>query len=125
VNSPECRNPVNPGNPTSYIKTQCFVAPTPATRLGNSGRNIATGPSVLNYSISMFKNNHIRSISETFNIQFRAEVFNVLNHTNFAPPTRPADSVFDVNLKPTTGAGLLTSTATTSRQIQFALKVNW
>jgi len=29
VNSPECKNPVNPGNPISYIKTQCFIAPSP------------------------------------------------------------------------------------------------
>jgi len=125
VSSPDCKSPVNPGNPTNYIKTECFIAPTPAMRLGNSGRNIATGPGVVSYNASLFKNNRVRRISETFNVQFRAELFNVLNHTNFAPPVRPADSVFDVNLKPATGAGLLTSTSTTSRQIQFALKLNW
>ena len=125
VNSPECKSVVNPGNPTNYIKTECFIAPTPGTRLGNSGRNIATGPGVVNYSASLFKNNRVQRISENFNVQFRAELFNVLNHTNFAPPVRPADSVFDINLQPANGAGLLTSTSTTSRQIQFALKLNW
>jgi hypothetical protein len=30
VNSPACRNPVNPGNPQQYIKTQCFTFPVPA-----------------------------------------------------------------------------------------------
>jgi hypothetical protein len=125
VDSPACRNPVNPGNPTHYIKAECFVVPSPATRVGNSGRNIASGPGLFTYNMSLFKNNRIRRISENFNVQFRAELFNVLNHTNLAGPVRPADSVFDVNLKATTGAGILTSTTTPSRQIQFALKLNW
>ncbi len=125
VNSPDCKSPVNAGNPNNYIKTECFTAPTPGTRLGNSGRNIAAGPGLVNYSLSLVKNNRVQHISESFNVQFRAEFFNVLNHTNFAPPVRPADSVFDVNLRPSSGAGLLTSTTTTARQIQFALKLNW
>src|SRR5205807_2478552 len=28
----ECKNPVNPGNPSHYIRTECFVAPQPGTR---------------------------------------------------------------------------------------------
>ncbi|PYQ48614.1 MAG: hypothetical protein DMF78_20800, partial [Acidobacteria bacterium] len=34
LDTPECRSPVNPGNPDHYIKTECFLAPQPATRLG-------------------------------------------------------------------------------------------
>src|SRR4029077_15240252 len=48
VNMPGCGNPVNPGNPTNYIKTQCFAAPNPGTRLGNAGRNPAIGPGLTN-----------------------------------------------------------------------------
>ena len=132
VASPGCSSPVNPGNPDHYIKTECFVPPTPATRLGNSGRNIAEGPGVVALDVSLFKNNRVRRISESFNIQFRAEFFNALNHANFGPPVGPAAQVLNANLflpsgQPAynSGAGVLTTTTTTSRQIQFALKVVW
>jgi hypothetical protein len=120
LNLPGCNNPVNPGNATHYIKTQCFAAPQPATRLGDSGRNIAIGPGVNNVDVSLFKNNYIHN--ERVNIQFRVELFNVLNHTNFAVPTRTAAELFTQTFSPVTTAGLLTTTSTTSRQIQLALK---
>ena len=123
--SSECGSLVNPGNPNHYLKAQCFGAPIPPTRLGNSGRNIAPGPGIVNLDFSLFKNNHVRRISETFNVQFRAELFNVLNHANFLPPLRPANQVFDATLALNGGAGQLTSTSTNSRQVQLALKVTW
>jgi hypothetical protein len=125
LNLPGCANPVNPGNPNDYIKTQCFAAPNPGTRLGNAGRNIAIGPGLLGLDTSMFKNNHILRISETFNLQFRVELFNVINHANFSPPASTSLQVFSQTLAPLTSAGILTGTSTTSRQIQFALKVIW
>ena len=125
VVSAGCKSLVNPGNPDHYLKAECFVPPSPATRLGNSGRNIAIGPGLVNVDFSLLKNNYIRRISENFNIQFRAEFFNALNHTNFTLPIRPADQVFTQNLTSNSSAGQLTSTTTTSRQIQFALKLIW
>jgi hypothetical protein len=57
-------------------------------------------------------------------VQFRAEIFNILNHANFAPPVTPDNSdIFDASGAPTGVAGLLTRTTTTAREIQFALKV--
>lgn len=44
------------------------------------------GPDVTALDFSIFKNNRIPGISENFNIQFRAETFNILNHPNFASP---------------------------------------
>jgi hypothetical protein len=59
-------------------------------------------------------------------VQFRAECFNILNHANFAPPITPDNTdIFDSKGAPTGAAGLLTSTTTDARQIQFALKVIW
>jgi hypothetical protein len=104
---------------------ECFVAPQVKGLLGNSGRNIAFGPGLMNYTASLFKNNHVRRISETFNLQLRAEVFNILNHTNFQPPIGTATQVFDQNLRPIATAGQLTATSTTSRQIQFGVKLLW
>lgn len=122
ISGPGCRSPVNPGQPLNYVKLQCFAAPNPITLLGNAGRNPLTGPGLVNTDFSIFKNNRIRGISENFNIQFRAEFFNVFNRSNFGPPI---DNNVILNPDNTVvgGAGQVDTTATTSRQIQFGLKV--
>lgn len=96
-----------------------------ANLLGNAGRNIVTGPGLQDFDFSLFKNNPVHRISETFNVQFRWEVFNLFNHANFNPPGPGARQVFAVS-GALNNAGLLTSpTITTSRQMQFALKFIW
>ena len=139
-----CSSLVNPGNANTYIKTQCFAVPTApdlafwtanciggdSTSLqcfnlrGNAGRNILVGPGITSLDFSVFKNNYIKKISENFNVQFRAEIFNILNHANFAPPTTPDNTdIFDSSGSPTGVAGLLSRTTTTAREIQFAIKI--
>jgi len=96
---------------------------------GNAGRNIINGPGLTSLDFSVFKNNHIKRISENFNVQFRAEIFNILNHANFAPPITPTNTdIFDGTGQISGGTlspsvGVLSKTTTSSRQIQFALKV--
>jgi hypothetical protein len=124
LGGPGCHVLTNTGNPNHFIKTQCLAFPAPGNRWGNLGRNALIGPGVSKLDFSVFKNNHVRRISENFNAQFRAEFFNILNHTNFASPTDNL-TVFDQSGKPVPSAGLITSTQTTSRQIQFALKLIW
>jgi hypothetical protein len=94
---------------------------------GNPGRNILVGPGISVVDFSVFKNNNIKRISETFNVQFRVEFFNILNHANFAVPVTPDNTdMFDSSGTILTGvAGLLTSTSTDPREIQFALKLTW
>ncbi len=118
-----CSTLTNPGNPNHYIKTQCLAFLNPGLR-GNLGRNALIGPGISKFDFSAFKNNHVRRISENFNVQFRAEFFNVFNRANFASPTDNL-SVFDQQGNPVPSAGLITSTQTTSRQIQFAVKFVW
>jgi hypothetical protein len=155
LSGPGCKTLTNPGNPNHYIKTQCFTLPTAPNMAfwqancdttshiygpnlttepfpvcfnlrGNSGRNILIGPGLANLDFSIFKNNYIKRISENFNAQFRAEFFNILNRTNFAVPVNPDNTDIFNSSGATTGvAGLLTSTTTTAREIQFALKVSW
>jgi outer membrane receptor protein involved in Fe transport len=143
-----CATLTNPGNPNNYIKTQCFAIPTApsaafynancdpsqgdASKLqcfnlrGNAGRNILIGPGVSNLDFSLFKNNYIRRVSETFNAQFRAEIFNILNHPNFSPPPFPNNTdIFDSTGSPNPSVGNLISTTTTAREIQLALKFTW
>jgi Carboxypeptidase regulatory-like domain/TonB dependent receptor-like, beta-barrel/TonB-dependent Receptor Plug Domain len=146
LTGPRCQSLINPGNPNDYIKTQCFAIPTAPSAAfytancdpnlgtfpqcfnlrGNAGRNIMIGPGTSNLDFSVFKNNYIRRFSESFNVQFRAEFFNILNRANFAVPSAPnSTDIFDSSGAPTGVAGLLTSTTTTAREIQFALKVIW
>ena len=88
---------------------------------GNAGRNILIGPGLVNLDFSVFKNNYIRKISENFNIQFRWEIFNILNRTNFAVPSSAA--IFDAAGVDVSANDIITSTQTPSRQMQVALKV--
>jgi hypothetical protein len=112
---------VNSGNPQHYIKTECFAFPSTSKRLGNAGRNILTGPGITNLDTSLFKNIASR---ERLHAQFRAEFFNVLNHTNFASPLSNTN-LFSAKGAPISSAGVITATTTTSRQIQFGLKLIW
>ena len=149
-----CQSLVNPGNAAQYVKTQCFSIPTapnmafwsancdpappsvggplPAGSLdcynlrGNAGRNILTSPGLINLDFAVFKNNHIRKISETFNVQLRAELFNILNRANFAPPVLPNQTdILNADGTANNSAGQLTSTVTDAREVQFGLKVIW
>jgi hypothetical protein len=107
------------------------VAPPTGTQfcsnvLGNTSRNQFYGPGLTTVDLSIYKNTRIPSISEAFNIQFRAEFFNVLNHTNFLSPGflntfGQNNSVYDFN--GSTLPTALNQTSTTSRQIQLGLKV--
>src|SRR6267143_1116700 len=114
----------NPADPLHYINTACFTLPNPITRLGNAGRNIATGPHLFNWDMAFYKNIPISSISEGFRVQLRAEFFNILNHTNFAPPLSN-NAVFGESGAPIGAAGRITSTQTSSRQIQLGIRLNW
>lgn len=96
-----------------------------ANLLGNAARNSVYGPGLEDFDFSLFKNNPVPRISETFNIQFRWEVFNILNHANLNPPAPAARQIFAAS-GALNNAGVLTSpTITTSRQMQFALKFIW
>jgi hypothetical protein len=76
------------------------------------------GPGLATWDVSFLKDTRIR---ERLNLQFRAELFNILNHANFNTPNAVVFTPSGVS--PT--AGIITSTSTASRQIQFALKLRW
>jgi hypothetical protein len=101
-----------------YVNTACFVTAPPTPNglvLGNNGRNSLYGPKLVNVDFSIFKNTHI---TERFVAQFRAEFFNIFNHANFQAPV-------DNNTLGQNTSGQIDSTTTTSRQIQFGLKLNF
>jgi len=133
-NNGDTRNPVRPfanptftgpvilGNPNQWFNPSAFLAPanTPANGgfYGNVGRDTLIGPGLATWDFSVLKDTRLR---ERLNLQFRAEIFNLLDRANFNLPNAVVFTPSGVS--PTAGA--ITSTSTTSRQIQFGLKLLW
>ena len=117
-----CASLTRPQNPSQYINVGCYQFPAPSTRLGNAGRNSIIGPGFANLDVSLLKNVSAAFIAESFKAQFRAEFFNLFNRANFG---LPSNTLFTAAGAAVGNAGLITSTATASRQIQFGLKLIW
>jgi carboxypeptidase family protein len=133
-NNGDTRNPVRPfanpvfsgpvilGSPNKWFDPNAFLAPanTPANGgfYGNVGRDTLIGPGLATWDFSVLKDTRIR---ERLCLQFRAEIFNLLNRANFNLPNAVVFTPSGVS--PT--AGVVTSTSTTSRQVQFGLKLLW
>ena len=104
-----------------WFNPACFSLQTAGT-LGNAGRDILRGPDLRDVDFAFTKDT---KISEAFRVQFRAEIFNILNRANFYGPsagTFTAGTVAGTG-NPDPNAGQITRTITTSRQIQFGLKL--
>lgn len=105
------------GNPNQWFNPNAFVLPAAGT-YGNVGRGVYNGPALEELDLSLFKN---VAITERLKLQIRSEFFNILNHPNFGTPNAIVFSGTQVS----STAGLITSTATTSRQIQFGMKLTF
>ncbi len=152
----DSRNPIRPdvnpnftGNlyprtPTEYFNPNAFIQPTVSIpngsggntiygTYGNARRDSLVGPGITELDFSAAKDTHI---TERLNLQFRAEFFNIPNHTNFLTPNEVVFSaaptvttsagvqtVVPSAISPT--AGVITATSTTSRQIQFGAKLQF
>jgi hypothetical protein len=130
-NNGDTRNPVRPfvnpaftgpvilGSPKQYFNPDAFLAPPNGSGFyGNLGRDTLIGPGLATWDLSFLKETPIR---ERSTLQFRAELFNILNRTNFNSPN--AITFTPTGVSPT--AGVITSTSTTARQVQFGLKLLW
>ncbi len=130
-NNGDTKNPVRPfvnpsfhgsailGKPTGWFNTDAFLAPPASSGFyGNLRRDSLTGPGLATWDMSMLKDT---SLYGRLRLQFRAEIFNILNRANFNTPNLVVFTPSGVS--PT--AGVITSTSTTSRQIQFGLKLLW
>ena len=85
-------------------------------RFGSLGRDTFRGPPFHSFDVALIKDTRFgtRGGSEFFNLQFRAEFFNVVNLVNFGLPA---------NIVRGSGFGFINRTAGPSRQIQFSLKL--
>ena len=142
--SGDSRNPVRPNvNPNftgplytpggtsarvvQYFQPNAFLAPAFGT-VGNARRDSLTGPGFADWDVSLVKST---ALGERVRAQFRAEFFNVLNHTNLQLPNEVVYSagptqgtVANQNTVATLGSpGVISATANTSRQIQLGVKI--
>lgn len=106
-----------PKTPGQWLNRNAFQQITqdpssPVQQFGTAGRNIAQGPGYADWDFSAFRN--IR-IAESKEFQFRAEFFNILNHTNFRLP--------DSDINSSTFNTILASQP--PRLVQFALKFSF
>ena len=113
-------------NPNAFLPpTVTFSSPTCGTSTtcgtyGNVKRDSLVGPGLTNVDLSASKNTRIR---EGVSLQFRAEFFNVLNHSNFLTPNPVVYTSATSGISPT--AGVISATSTTSRQVQFGAKLQF
>ena len=104
--------------PNRWFDPTQFALPAAGT-YGNVGRDVLSAPGLTELDLSLFK---ITKISERFNLQFRVEAFNLANRANFGVPFAVVSSASGAIPG---SAGRIASTATTSRQLQFGLKLIW
>jgi hypothetical protein len=130
-NDGDTRNPVRPfinpnftgsaiiGKPSQWFNPKAFLAP-PANSgfFGNLGRNTLLGPGLATWDFSAVKDT---ALYERLTLQFRAEIFNLLDRANFNTPNLIVFTPTGVSGT----AGAISSTSTTSRQVQFGVKLLW
>jgi hypothetical protein len=106
----------------SYFNTSCFTTPPVigqdgiGTGFGNSGTGIIDGPSQANVDLALSKTFACSWPSADSGLQFRTELYNALNHPQFANPDNNFSSP---------AFGVISSTSVNPRVIQFALKLNF
>jgi hypothetical protein len=107
-----CRNPYTGSGGSQYLNASCFSTPAAFT-FGDEGRNDLRSAHVNNLDFSVVKSFRI-PLSEATNLQFRTDIFNLFDEGPLGVPnTTNTSSTF----------GVVSSTATTEREIQFALKL--
>jgi len=110
-----------PRTVAQWFNPNAFALET-AGYLGNAGRNSLFGPGLSELDFALRKNTAIRSLGEAGNLEFRAEAFDLFNHPNFSVPN---NIVFSSSATPLATAGQITSTAGSSRQLQFSLRLEF
>ncbi len=104
--------------PDAYINTAAFAYPVNSAgqRIhieGNGGRNTIEQPGINNWDLGVFKNTRVH---ERFNVQFRWEMFNAWNHTQFGAASLNMSSI---------NFGKITGTLVGPRRMQFGLRLSF
>lgn len=110
------------GGPDHCFDTSAFVL-QPQGFFGNAGRNVLAGPDYAMTNVSLVKNTSVGALGSGGQVQFRLELFNLLNRANFATPDRVVFAAAGPNEAPLATAGRITGTNTSARQLQIGVKI--
>jgi hypothetical protein len=105
----------------------CAFTLQPAGSYGDLGRNFLRRPGLYNLDFSLAKDTAAGFLGEAGKVEFRADFFNILNHTNFqlGKETRLFTGNAVLEEAPIVGAGEMRATSNKSRQIQLSLRLEF
>jgi hypothetical protein len=123
----DTRNPDRYFDPSAFAMpgVGSFQNPTPPNIgfIGNAGRNTLIGPGIATVNFVLVKRT---SLTERVNLQFRSEFYNLLNRPNFGNLSAANSTIFETgSLAVSPTVGRITSTSTSPRQVQLALKLEF
>ncbi|MGB7265325.1 MAG: hypothetical protein WBC92_07415, partial [Terracidiphilus sp.] len=124
VSKTGCTQPEN----VKYLNTACFAFPSTyeyspglfGPVLGNAGRNPIVGPGIFFWTTGLMNE---QKFGERMRMELEAQAFNVTNRPNFEDPQSTQAQIFNVSGQLLSTAGQLSVTSTSSRQLQFSLKL--
>jgi hypothetical protein len=118
------------GNIDAAFDKSYFSAAPPSGRVGTSGRDQWYGPGLVNFDFAAAKKFPLGG--ERLQIQFRADFFNLFNHTNFSNPVTNQSNANFGKITSTVGSAVATAVGTTAglvgggpRVIQFSLRLQF
>ena len=117
-------------NPDAAFNAAYFSKTPPTGRVGTSGRDQYYGPHLVNFDFAGAKNFPL--LAERLRLQFRADFFNIFNHTNFSNPIANESSANFGKITSTVGSAVATAVGTTAgvvgggpRIIQFSMRLSF
>jgi len=120
----------NNRNPDAAFNKNYFSKNPPTGRVGTSGRDQYYGPGLANYDFSASKNFPLGT--ERILLQFRTDLFNIFNHTNFSNPVANQSSASFGQITSTVGSSVATAVGTTAglvgggpRIVQFSMRLTF
>lgn len=117
---PGCNPNAGPHTLDEWFNTACFTLPAPG-QLGNASRAPVTGPDFVNTDFSVIK--QFKLPWENMGLNFRAEIFNLFNHAQFATPNSTTSLATPDIASP--GSGSIAATVNNPRLVQFGLKLTF
>jgi hypothetical protein len=116
-------NSIDARNPDRYFDPTVFTLPPDVGFVGNLGRNTIVGPGLATVDLMFARDFAAGLFTDDFRIQFRAEVFNLLNRANFSIPS--GTDIFNPDRTIRADAGRITTTRTSARQAQLGVRLVW
>ena len=112
------------GRPDQWFAPNAFAL-QPAGTFGNTGRGDFRGPDLRTLDLALVKHARLAAFGGDARLEFRIEAFNVLNRANFGTPELRAFAGTAAAEAPLATFGRITTTVTSSRQVQLGVRVRF